>query len=701
MSKLPPLSNLKISLPPLPSASPPSQTSQSHSSSSTPPLVSSIAKKEASIPKSQTLPLLKKVETKKEEKKELSKQTLPSLKKEEKKEEEALPPLTPSAKISVTSSVFVPKEKETVREDPRKHLETFFGLRNGVTPSPVEGKNYTLETLKYMTSFNRANEMTQIIVNEMKSMGKETFQIYDASAGIGGNTLSFADSQSISKVFAYEILADRKEMLKNNVDMYNFAEKVEVLDSPFQEISCGSVLFIDAPWLSSSETFNKEDYILQGMSLGGKRLEDWIKDCKQCALVAMKVPPGYQLEKIEGVETKEILLKNSLLILAMRKISDNLSRNRERYLEQKEREKQEYLKWRTELKEFLRTNILPLAITSPTAIDKLLSDETFHIWETTFTHESFSPTFGTNYEENELYGDAVFSACYIKYIMQAHPNFNRAQLSEAKMSFLSKGFQSKLGQSLRLGNFIRTKFPLSSHIFEDCTEALLGALEQVGDRVFKNGVGMGLAFNFVVSLYKDVEIDPDRIIANPKTLVKERMERIGMVNQKVGEKVPEESFIDEKAGKVVFRIKFPENKMYVLRNLGINVVSPIVGEAMDSTKKTASIAAYRIAISYLNSIGLTEEFVTALSKKREFESAEMKPHIEGIQARLKSECFVDFYFNEHHIKTASHNTNLRYIQLIGVQENGTKEVLVQNREPEENAQQIKIELLKRYKNYLN
>jgi dsRNA-specific ribonuclease len=681
MSKLPPLSVVKISLPPLSSHS---QTSQTQSSSSTTPLVSSIAKKEASISKSpETLPQLKKVD----------------LKKEEKKSE--LPQLIPSAKISVTSSVFVPKENVKEKEDPRKHLETFFGLRNGVTPSPVEGKNYTLETLKYMTSFNRANEMTQIIISEMKSMGKETFQIYDASAGIGGNALSFADSPSISKVFAYDILADRREMLKNNVDMYNFAEKLEVLDSPFQEISCGSVLFIDAPWLSSSETFNKEDYILQGMSLGGKRLEDWIKDCKQCALVAMKVPPGYQLEKIEGVETKELLLKNSLLILAMRKISDNLSRNRERYLEQKEREKQEYLKWRTELKEFLRTNILPLALTSSSAIDKLLADETFYIWEKAFTHESFSPTQGTNYEELENLGDLVFGVCYIKYIIAAHPDFNRSQLSELKMAYVSKGFQSKLGQSLRLGNFIRTKFPLSSHIFEDCIEALLGAIEQVGDIAFKFVTGINLAYNFVVSLYKDVEIDLDKTIANPKTLVKERMERIGMVNQKIGEKVPEESFVDEKSGRVVFRIKFPENKMYVLRNLGINVASPIVGEAMDSTKKTASIAAYRIAISYLNSIGLTEEFVTSLSKKREFESSEMKPHIEGIQERLKSECFVDFYFNEHHIKTASHTTNLRYIQLIGSREDGSKEVLVQNREPEENAQQIKIELLKRYKNYLN
>ena len=701
MSKLPPLSNIKISLPPLPATSPSPASAQ-------PRIVSSLAKKEVSIPKDiKNLPPLKKEEVSVSPIISLPSLSstvvptspLPPLSSTVTAPKSPLPPLQGS-KISVTSSVFVPKEVE--KEDPRKHLETFFGLRNTVTPSPVEGKNYSLETLKYMTSYNRANEMTKIIVDEMKNLSKDSFQIFDASAGIGGNTLSFADSPNITKVFAYEILPDRREMLKNNVEMYNFAEKVEVLDSPFQEVTCGAVLFIDAPWITPGvETFTKENYILQGMTLGGKTLENWIKDCQQCALVAIKVPPGYRLEKIEGIETKEFLLKNSLLILAERKISDNLSRNRERYLQEKEREKQEYLKWRSELKEFLRTNILPLALTSPAAIDKLLADETFHIWETTFTHESFSPTFGTNYEENELYGDAVFSACYIKYIMQAHPNFNRAQLSEAKMSFLSKGFQSKLGQSLRLGNFIRTKFPLSSHIFEDCTEALLGALEQVGDRVFRQGAGMGLAFNFVVSLYKDVEIDPDKIIANPKTLVKERMERIGLVNQKIGEKVPEESFIDEKAGRVVFRIKFPENKMYILRNFGIKVTSPIVGEAMDTTKKTASIAAYRIAISYLNSIGLTDEFLTALSKKREFESPEMKPHIEGIQERLKAECFVDFYFNEHHIKTANYAANFRYVQLIGIRGDGTKEVLLQNKEPEENAQQIKIELLKRYKNYLN
>ena len=703
MSKLPPLLNIKISLPPLPATSPSSASAQ-------PRIVSSLAKKEVSIPKDiKNLPPLKKEEVSVSLPPIIPPTPLPQLTSTAPKS--PLPPVIPTSpiqgsKISVTSSVFVPKdvqkEQQKEEKDPRNHLETFFGVRNGISGSPVEGKNYTLETLKYMTSHNRANEMTKIIVDEMKSMGRESFQIFDASAGIGGNTLSFADSPNVTKVLAYEILPDRREMLKNNVEMYNFEEKVEVLDSPFQEVTCGSVLFIDAPWIASGvETFNKQDYILQGMTLGGKKLEDWIKDCQQCALVALKLPPNYHLDKVEGFETKEFLLKNSLLILAVRKISDNLSRNRERYLQEKEREKEEYLKWRSELKEFLRTNILPLALTSPAAIDKLLADETFHIWEKSFTHESFSPTFGTNYEENETLGDLVFGVCYIKYIMAAHPNFNRSQLSELKMAYVSKGFQSKLGQSLRLGNFIRTRFPLSSHIFEDCIEALLGALEQVGDIAFKFGTGINLAYNFVVSLYKDVEIDLDKTIANPKTLVKERMERIGMVNQKLGEKVPEESFVDEKTGKVVFRIKFPENKMYILRNFGINISSPIVGEAKDSTKKTASIAAYRIAISYLNSIGLTEEFVSALSKKREFESPEMKPHIEGIQERLKAECFVDFYFNEHHVKTASHTSNYRYIQLIGTREDGTKEVLVQNREPEENAQQIKIELLKRYKNYLN
>ncbi len=212
----------------------------------------------------------------------------------------ALPPIlkspvatsTTSIKpLSSTAQTFVPQK------DPRQHIETFFGLRNGIQPFPIEGKNYTLETLTYMTSFNRANQMTQIIVDEMKSLGHNTFDVYEAGAGIGGNTLSFADSPNINKVFAYEILPERREMLRRNVEMYKFGNKVEVLDDPFTTASCGNVLFIDAPWLTGKEEASKQNYILQGMSLGGKTLEEWIVGCEQCALVAFKVPPGYKLQK--------------------------------------------------------------------------------------------------------------------------------------------------------------------------------------------------------------------------------------------------------------------------------------------------------------------------------------------------------------------------------------------------------------------
>ncbi len=55
--------------------------------------------------------------------------------------------------------------------DPRRllqYLDTFFGIRNKIKGDPKEGVNFTLETLTYMTSRNRADQITQMIIERMK-----------------------------------------------------------------------------------------------------------------------------------------------------------------------------------------------------------------------------------------------------------------------------------------------------------------------------------------------------------------------------------------------------------------------------------------------------------------------------------------------------------------------------------------------------
>ena len=61
----------------------------------------------------------------------------------------------------------------TEPKDPRNYLHTYFGVRNKIKGEPIEGVNYTLETLTYMTSHNRADQITQMIVDRMKQLGQK------------------------------------------------------------------------------------------------------------------------------------------------------------------------------------------------------------------------------------------------------------------------------------------------------------------------------------------------------------------------------------------------------------------------------------------------------------------------------------------------------------------------------------------------
>ena len=204
-----------------------------------------------------------------------------------------------------------------------KHLDTFFGERRGIKGDPKEGVNFTLETLEYMTSKNRADQITSMIIERMKNSGNSSpFGIFDVCSGIGGNTMSFLDNPNIQWVVSYEILPERREMLRKNVAMYSLADggRSFVPDDPFTGVPPnykGSVLYLDPPWLPSGVSgnkYSKDQYILTGMKIGDKTLEQWIAECTACAMVVMRVPPGYVLNPIPGFKTEEVLIKNSLVI---------------------------------------------------------------------------------------------------------------------------------------------------------------------------------------------------------------------------------------------------------------------------------------------------------------------------------------------------------------------------------------------------
>ena len=688
---LPPLTSFK--LPPLPSKPEPKVEVKT---SDKLPALSNIALPTLSQPEEKKLPSLlpQKVEIKVEEKLRLKvgeKLLLPS----------SLPPLN-----STKQELHLPSNLST--PSPTKqdlHLDTYFSKRNGVVPNPIEGKNFTRETLSYMTSFNRANQITQVIVDKMKNLGFSNFEIVENCSGIGGNTLSFLDNSTVTHVTAYEILPERRMMLRNNIEMYQFPKsKYTIPDVQLGDLTCNlknNVFFTDAPWLSETiKDFNtkdyKNEYLLSGITCGSKTLEQWITACPQCALIVNRVPPGYKLGEIPGFITEEVLIKNSLLLISRPLISNKMREMQERDRLEKQKEHEEYLKWRSELKNFLRYAMLPRAVQSEAALDKLVNDDAMKIWEVAFTHESFNPNKGENYEELEIYGDVVLDLAYMKFIMQSYPELDRSQLSELRTTYLAKPFQSKLSQEVGLGSFIRTLYRKSIHMNEDALESFFGALETLGDQQFKFGAGAGIAYNMLVSLYQNVEIDMSATVANPKTIVKERYERMGIISTKAGQSVTEDITAEEN-GKVSFKIIMPNNGIAILKSYGITS-EPVIAHAIEYTKKTASDVAYRQAVKYLDSIGLTKEFLEEVKRFREMENPEIKPYIALVQDRLKLDCIEYFYFTEHHVKGKGQTTG-KYVQMIGVGKDGKKRVLKMTTEPTEVVLEGKKDILTRYANY--
>lgn len=184
-----------------------------------------------------------------------------------------------------------------------QYLGTFF-------PNDAKGitlnVNYTEETLAYMTPFGKADRLAKTVTDLF-----EASYVVDASAGIGGNVMGFARNAKITKVLCYEALRDRWTMLHNNLATYNQQRKVTAYNQEFDigedlallniddpAIESKTVVYFDPPWLPPGMSIDKSNYILTGMRISGRTLEDWCRylcHAHKFRGVIMHVPRGYTL----------------------------------------------------------------------------------------------------------------------------------------------------------------------------------------------------------------------------------------------------------------------------------------------------------------------------------------------------------------------------------------------------------------------
>ncbi|GAG79839.1 unnamed protein product, partial [marine sediment metagenome] len=216
-------------------------------------------------------------------------------------------------------------------------------------------------------------------------------------------------------------------------------------DGPFlgvPEKYKGYVLYFDPPWLEGikGHESTKDDYVLHGITVGGKTLEQWITESPGAAMTVMRVPPGYRLDPIPGYRIESQLLKNSLVIFVIpntpvvqspsvvqTKITKTTitqpatAQTTTTQTQLPPGVRNDEIEWYNGLRDFLRET-LKMIIPSGPHIEKMVSDEGMAVWVNCFTHESYNPNIGMNYEELEMVGDHAMEYNFIMYMYLTIPN---------------------------------------------------------------------------------------------------------------------------------------------------------------------------------------------------------------------------------------------------------------------------------------
>jgi len=143
--------------------------------------------------------------------------------------------------------------------------------------------------------------------------------ITDAMAGVGGNTIPFA--QMFKHVNSIEICENRKKMLDRNISLYKLSNVTTVLKSYSVDDFNQDIVYFDPPWGENYKTFER---VTINVKIDGR-------DCKlheltaqlynKCKYVVLKLPVNYNMceltEFLSGmklIDTKVYKRPNSQLL---------------------------------------------------------------------------------------------------------------------------------------------------------------------------------------------------------------------------------------------------------------------------------------------------------------------------------------------------------------------------------------------------
>ena len=323
--------------------------------------------------------------------------------------------------------------------------------------------------------------------------------------------------------------------------------------------------------------------------------------------------------------------------------------------------------WLNELLDFIKEILITNVTENEDEIADLLADEVLHYWTNTFTHKSWNPNVGENYERMEKIGDKAMDLAYDAFLLTNYPQINESAMGDSNNFFLSKKEQAKISRDMELSKWVLTNVSDNMNIQEDLLEAFFGA-------IFKASPNTEIAYGhvdvFLRSIYepKMAETnfgDPPR---SSVTEIKEIFEKMGWVISDYASEI-EERGRDDKLN--VFNLRWTPIALEWLKEFlpadrfAIIQKTPYFASASNRNLKVAKTQAYDQGYAIVNAI-IPKDFI-AIKKK-------LSDEVNKLYASSLSKARGEGYIDIEPIRYKG--TSMDTVQLIGLTKDDKKTVLV-------------------------
>ena len=509
---------------------------------------------------------------------------------------------------------------------PASNVDKYLPKRNDKNPMLSEGQNYTKDILNSSITAETANEIANLINKTMP--GRRPYMIYQTDSGIGILTLALLEYPDVEIVVAYESNEELRSMLQNNIKAFGFSEKTQIPNTAFDHIPMvdrDSVLL-----LNLKGNFNADQF------------KETMEGARIASMVAIITPRSVTLPAIEGYNCHQYPLKSSTEI-KLHMCMPEYSWQGEKVLEGKMTASEE-LKWKQNLREFLRTLLTPAFVKKPEHLEKILTPDAMNRWTIAFTEKSYNEKLGENYEQLEALGDKALDFVFYQYVLERYPNMTEHQLTQLKKNYISKDYQGPLATKLGLVKWIRVLHQhINLDIREDVFESFFGALVMNCTKLISRGTGELYSYNFILLIFNEIpDLRPEE---DAKTQVLQTFEKLGIQPHPRPIEVETQEGWEIHTNPAAYRF-FKQYNIDLPRVLG-RALRPREASVETSSVKDKNLIladAYKQALETLISHGITRDFVEDLRNRREFDKPYLAPYYDKALTRAKKAGYIKLKF---------------------------------------------------------